>query len=465
MPELLFHGAAGEVTGSMHMIRAGGRWLALECGLFQGRREESEAKNRLWPMPPKEISAVILSHAHIDHTGRLPKLVRDGFNGPVYCTTPTRDLCAIMLPDSAHIQQEDIPYVNKRRARKGLPPVEGLYDYPDAVAALKRMRTIPFDSAFEPIPGVRAYFNEAGHMLGSAGIHLTLDDGGPPASTLYFSGDVGRPDSPILRDPAAFPECDTLVCESTYGGRINETSDDAEERMIDLLTRTFGRGGRVIIPAFSVGRTQTIVYFMHRQMVAGRLPKIPIFVDSPLAVNATDVFKLHPDCYDAEARAFHMVTGDILGHHMVTYIRDVEDSKKLNFRKGACVIIAASGMCEAGRVRHHLRNNLSDRRNAVLLPGFQAMNTLGRKLADGAPNVNIFHDEIAVRAEVVQIHGFSGHADQADLLKLLRPLAGRTRRTFLVHGEPDQSSVLVEKMNGLGFGGVAVANRGQRVTL
>jgi metallo-beta-lactamase family protein len=465
MAELMFHGAVGEVTGSMHLIRVDNHWIALDCGLYQGRRAESEEKNRQWPMPPKEISAVVLSHAHIDHSGRLPRLVRDGFDGPIYCTPATRDLCAIMLPDSAHIQEEDSIYVNKKRARKGLPPIDILYDYKNALAAIRQIQSTSYGRWFQVVPGLLARFNEAGHMLGSTGIELSFAKRNGETPSLYYTGDVGRPDKPILRDPRDFPECDAIICETTYGGRVNERVDDAKQQLVEIVNRTVARGGKVIIPAFSVGRTQTIVYFLHEQMAAGNLPRIPVYIDSPLAVNATEVFKMHPECYDAEARAFHQASGDILGHGSCTYIRDVNESKALHRRRRPCVIISASGMCEAGRIRHHLKNNIRSKKNTILIPGWQAAHTLGRRLADGAEKITLFHQKMPVRAEVVQIHGFSGHADQTDLLRLLSPLAGKQKRVFLVHGEEDQSEVLAAKLHETGVTDVTIATRGQRVEL
>jgi len=465
MRTLLFHGAAEEVTGSMHLLEVDGRWVALDCGLFQGRRAEADAKNRTWAVPPREISAVLLSHAHTDHSGRLPLLVKAGFDGPIYCTPATRDLCAIMLPDSAHIQEEDVFYLNKRRARKGLPPVEPLYDYDDALAAVKLFQTVSYGRWIAVVPGLLASFQEAGHMLGSAGIRLELAKRNGRTPSLYYSGDLGRPDLPILRDPAPFPPVETVLCESTYGGRTNEGIEQAKEALVAVVTRTVARGGKVIMPAFAVGRTQTIVYYLHEQMVAGRVPRLPVFVDSPLAVNATEVFKLHPECYDAEARAFHRVTGDILGGGCCTYIRSVEESKALHERRDPCIIISASAMCETGRIVHHIKNNITNPNNTLLIAGYQAANTLGRRLADGARRITLFHEEYEVRAEVVQIHGFSGHADQADLLRTLTPLVGTARRVVLVHGEPEQSGVLAEKLRAAGFADVVIGRRGQHLSL
>lgn len=465
MPEVMFHGAAGEVTGSMHMVNVDDQWVALDCGLYHGKRAEAEAKNREWPVPPAEIAAVVISHAHIDHSGRLPRLVRDGFDGPIYCTPATRDLAAIMLPDSAHIQEEDVFYVNKRRKKKGLEPIEPLYEYDDALAAVGMMQSVSYKRWFPVVPGLRACYQEAGHMLGSGAVRLAFAKRNGDTPSLFFSGDVGRPDKPIIRDPAAFPPDETIVCESTYGGRINERVGDSQEQLIEVVKRTIERGGKVIIPAFSVGRTQTIVYFLHAAMVEGRLSRFPVYVDSPLAVNATEVFKMHPECYDAEARSFHRVTGDILGSHCCRYIRHVEESKALHARKEPCVIISASGMCEAGRIRHHIKNNIESPKNTILLVGWQALNTLGRRIADGAEKINLFHEQYAVKAEVRQIHGFSGHADQQDLMRLLTPQAAKAKRIYLIHGEPEQSEILADKLRASGCRDVVVAQRGQRFEL
>ncbi len=492
MPEILFHGAAGEVTGSLHMLHLDGRWIALDCGLFQGRRAEAEEKNRTWPMPPKDIAAVVVSHAHMDHTGRLPLLVKSGFHGPIFATPATRDLCAIMLADSAHIQEEDAKFISKQHRKRGMPPIEPLYDYDDVVTTLKLFQTISYDRWFPVVPGLLACYLDAGHMLGSGYVRFafgksanggmgTLGDrppvgqsvgqiGGPPpglqeGDSLLYTGDVGSPNKPIIRDPSPFPEDDTIICESTYGGRNNEPVEHSKEALYDAITRTVKRGGKVIIPSFAVGRTQTIVYYLHEQMVAGALPRIPVYVDSPLAVNATEVFKLHPECYDAEARAFHRVTGDILGSGCCTYIRNIDESKALHLRQDPCIIISASGMCEAGRIRHHIKNNITNPKNTILIPGYQAMNTLGRRIAEGAKVINLFHEDFEVKAEVVQIHGFSGHADQADLLHWLSPRATEARRVVLVHGEPDQTAVLAQKTRDLGFRETVVGAPGQHLQL
>ncbi len=465
MPELLFHGAVEEVTGSMHMVNTPQGWIALDCGLYHGRRDEAEKKNRAWPVPPTEIQAVLLSHAHIDHSGRLPRLVREGFTGPIFCTPATRDLCAIMLADSAHIQEEDVFYVNKRRGRKGLPAIEPLYDASDARAAVSMMQTVSYGRWFQVVPGVLASFQDAGHILGSAGVRLEFAKNNGHAPSLFFTGDLGRPNKAIVRDPHPLPPCDTLICESTYAGRTNESVEVAQENLSRIVGDTYERGGKVIIPAFSVGRTQSIVYHLHEEIAAGRIPDHPVFVDSPLAVSATEVFLMHPECYDAEARELKALTGKLLNPPWCTYIRNVEESKRLHTTKGPYTIVSASGMCEAGRIRHHIKNNITDPKNTILIAGYQAAHTLGRRLGDGAKEVNLFHEPYRVKARVEQIHGFSAHADEDDLLRLLEPIKNETKRIYLVHGEEEGRQTFAEKLRGMGFNNVEASQPGQRVEL
>ena len=342
-------GAAGEVTGSMHVLQFDGKTLVLDCGMFQGKRAEAEAKNREYNLPLDQVDAVLLSHAHIDHSGRLPRMVRDGYRNPIYATPATRDLCTVMLADSAHIQQEDTKFINKKRIKKGELPIEPLYSQQDALNTIPLFRTISYYQAFEPIPGVVARFFEAGHMLGSAGVHLLIDRPGQRSLSLVYTGDIGRPRMPLLRDPAPLPDCDILMCESTYGNRKTEGVALAKERLADIVLKTIEHKGKVIVPAFSVGRTQLIVYYLHQLFEEGVLPKVPVYVDSPLSVSTTEIFRLHPECYDSEAKAFDKVTGgNLFGGDCCTYIRDVEESKRLNGIDGHASSSVPAGCAKRG---------------------------------------------------------------------------------------------------------------------
>ncbi|MFO0973215.1 MAG: MBL fold metallo-hydrolase [Phycisphaerae bacterium] len=465
MARLMFHGAAQEVTGSMHLVHAAGQWIALDCGLFQGHRADADRKNQEFAIAPDALSAVVVSHAHTDHTGRLPLLARSGFRGPIFATPATRDLCDIMLADSAHIQQEDAEYLNRKRQRHGEPPVEPLYTLHDAETVLRLFQTMPLDRPFAAGRGVQARFFEAGHMLGSAGIELVIREEGRPPTTIVFSGDMGRFNSPILRDPAPLPPADYLICESTYGARQNPPVTDLDEQLADVMRDAIGRGGKVIVPAFSVGRTQAVVYVLARLMHTGTIPQLPVYVDSPLAVDATEVFRLHPECYDRDAREFAREAGDFLGSACCHYVRSVDESKALHGRHAPCVIISASGMCETGRILHHLKNNVHDPKNTLLFVGYQAAHTLGRRIADGERKVRIFQQDYPVRARVTQLHGFSGHADRDELLRMTTPLAGRSRTTFLVHGEPESMTALRKGMLAAGHRDVRMPQRGETVEL
>ncbi len=459
-------GAAGEVTGSMHLVQVGDKRLVLDCGLFHGRRAETNTKNREHCVEPAAIDAVILSHAHIDHSGRLPLLVRDGYARYIYSTPATKDLCAIMLADSGHIHEEDARYVNKKRARKGEPPIEPLYVQQDAVNAMPLFCGQTYGETFEPIPGVTARLFEAGHMLGSAGIHLQIERTGKRPLSLVYTGDVGRPQMPLLRDPAPLPDCDVLICESTYGDRETEDIGQAKQRLCEIVGKTIERGGKVIVPAFSVGRTQVIVYYLNQLFHEGRLPKVPVFVDSPLSISATEVFRRHPDCFDREARAFnHKTNGDLFDGDCCIYTRSVEESKQINELKEPCIILSASGMCETGRILHHLANNISDHRSTILIVGFQAMHTLGRRLVEKAKEVRIFGEPYEVRARVAAINGFSAHSDRHELDALVRPQAKGCRKALVVHGEPDQAGAFATRMQQMGFRSVNTLKRGEHINL
>lgn len=454
-----FWGAARTVTGSMHQVSACGQSVLLDCGLYQGRRADSRIRNRKFPFRPRDIDAVLLSHAHIDHCGNLPNLVRQGFAGPIYCTPATRALAGVMLGDAAKIHEEDAGYLNRRRD-KGEPAIEPLYDGRDVYRTLLRLRAVPYDTPFTVGPGLEARFVDAGHLLGSAMIHLRAE-GSNGERSLTFSGDLGRPGLPILRDPASVPPADLLISESTYGGHRHEDVVETAERLGDVVLRTAERGGKLLIPAFSVGRTQTIVYFLHQLRNAGRLPNLPVFVDSPMAVRATEVFQAHAECFDEPTLQLLREQPDLFGERHVRYIEKVHESIALNDLREPCIIISASGMCEAGRVLHHLKHNLEDPRSTVLIAGFQAPDTLGRRLVERWPEVRILGRTLALKAEVVVLNGLSSHADHDGLLASLSPLVGTTSQVRLVHGEPERAAALADGLHATGFADVAIPQSGE----
>jgi len=449
--QITFWGAASTVTGSMHLLQSPARRYLLDCGLFQGRRKEAEIRNRQWPFAPPSIDAVVLSHAHIDHSGKLPLLVKGGFQGPIFSTPATIDLCGWMLRDSAHIQEKDAEFVNKRREhRKSLGIVNGLaealYTLQDAERTLPLFRPTAYQSTQELEPGLRYECFDAGHILGSSFLRLT-DSSGPSPVRLLYSGDLGRPGLPIIRDPDPMPPADYLILESTYGNRLHKSPAHVIDKLAAVVNRTARRGGRIIVPAFAVGRTQQLVLLLHQLANQKQIPNIPIFVDSPLAVNVTAVHRAHPECFNQETRAWLEQGQDPFGFNRLQYVREVEESKKLNDLHGPFVVISASGMCEQGRILHHLRNNLEDGRNTVLITGFQAPDTLGRKLVDHWPEVRIFGEPMRVRAEICSLDELSGHADQRELLAWLQPHARALRRVFLVHGEPQQAAVFARLLH------------------
>ncbi len=436
---ITFHGAAGTVTGSMHELEVDNRRYLLDCGLYQGRRKEAERRNRTLDVPAHSIDAVVLSHAHIDHTGRLPLLVKQGFTGPIFTTPATIDLCQSMLRDTAHIQESDAEFVNRHHPDE--EAVEPLYDTSDAEATMDHFRPVAYRTPTGIASGLTMESFDAGHMLGSSAV--VLEHRGV---RLAFSGDVGRPGLPIIRDPEPLPPCDYLIMESTYGGRLHPHDDEAIGKLEAVVNETIGRGGRLIVPAFAVGRTQQLVLLLHKLIDANRIPVVPIFVDSPLAVNVTTAFRAHPECFDEEARQFLEQGRDPFGFHRLIYIRDAAESKKLNDLHKPCIIISPAGMCEAGRVLHHLRNGVGNPRNTVLITGYQAEHTLGRKLKDGLKQVKIFGMPVEVRAQVESLDELSGHADSEELLTWMKPITPRLKHVFLVHGEPEQSQALAGKI-------------------
>ncbi|MCB0115282.1 MAG: MBL fold metallo-hydrolase [Caldilineaceae bacterium] len=456
------------MTGSMHLLEVNGQRILLECGLFQGRRAETYERNLNFPFDPAGIDAVVLSHAHIDHSGNLPNLVKQGFRGPIWCTAATRNLSAYMLLDSGHIQEKDVEYLNKQRTRKGEAPVEPIYTQADARAALDAFVSVGKERAVPVADGVKLTFHEAGHILGSAIVELDIQERDTGKSwKLVFSGDLGRDELAILRSPAVLTQADILIMESTYGDRLHGDYADARRALEDVVARTAKRQGKVIIPAFAVGRTQEIVYALNQLDAEGDIPSIPVFVDSPLAVNATDVFRMHPEAWDDEVEAFLTADGrrNPFDYRNIEYVRDVRRSKQLNFLHGPAVIISASGMAESGRILHHLKNNIEDSKNTVLIVSFQAQHTLGRRLLDGEEKVRIFGEEYTVRAEVAHIDGYSAHADQAELLAWATHFdKSRLQHTFLVHGEEDPAGVLAAKLREQGMRRVDIPERGQKFT-
>ncbi|MBN2086529.1 MAG: MBL fold metallo-hydrolase [Anaerolineales bacterium] len=444
-----FHGAAQTVTGSQFLIEISGKRILLECGLYQGRRAESYERNRSLPFNPRKVDAMLLSHAHIDHSGNLPSLVKNGYTGPIHVTGATGGLLKLVLLDSAHIQESDAAYVNKRNARRGKPPVEPLYTTPDAEAVLPLLDGHAYDEPFEVIPGVQATFFEAGHILGSAGICLDLSEHGK-RRRLVFSGDIGRRGLPILRDPKLPPHADILMMECTYGDKLHRDLHEAELELRDTVQRTFRRGGKVIVPSFAIGRTQELVYCLGRMIEQGEIPQIPIVVDSPLAVGISDLYAKYPDYFDEEAVSLMKKGGKerALGYEYVTFTRSVDESKALNGKDGPMVIISASGMAESGRILHHLANNIGDPKNMILIVSWQAPYTLGRMLADQAKEVKIFGESIVRQAEVATIGGFSAHAGQNFLYEYAKAAASNSEAVFLVHGESKSALPFQEKLNG-----------------
>ena len=461
--EIRFLGAARTVTGSMHAVSANGRTILLDCGLFQGKRQESFERNKTFPFEPASIHAVVLSHAHTDHAGNLPNLVRSGFRGPIYSTPATRDLCNVMLYDSAYIQERDVDYVNRKRQKSHLPPVEPLYSPADVGLAMSRFVSVGYGREFDVADGMRGTFSDAGHILGSAVLSLTIDEKGI-RKKIGFTGDLGRKNTPILRDPVSMGDVDILISESTYGGRVHGPMSGTKAALLSVIRRTVDRGGKVVVPSFSLGRTQELVYMLFQLIDEKALPEVPVYVDSPLAVDATHVFRMHPECFDAEMLSYLHHNEDPFGFGKITYVRSVDESKRLNSKPDPCVIISASGMCEAGRVLHHLANTVGNEKNAVLIVGFQAEHTLGRRIVERDKEVRIFGEMYPLKAEVAVINALSAHAGQDELLDYIGALdADRLKNIFLVHGELAQAEALAAKLKDLRIRSVTIPSRGDRV--
>lgn len=446
-----FHGAAQTVTGSQHLLEINGHRLLLDCGLYQGRRGDTYARNLNFSYDPRTVDAVILSHAHIDHCGNLPNLVKNGYEGPIHATRATVDLATIMMADSGRIQESDAEFVNRKRARRGEEPIEPLYTEADAQQAAELLHSVEYNQPFEVVPGVTVRLIEAGHILGSAAVSLEIEEKGRKIR-FWFSGDIGRYKLPLLRDPVLPENADYLLMESTYGDKAHSDPSQAFDEFQQVVARTIQRGGKVIIPAFAVGRTQELVYNLNMMMHDGDVPRVPVFVDSPLAVNASEVFMRHPEVFDSETRKFvEEAQHPALNFKMLTYTHSVEESKALNKRTDPMVIISASGMAETGRILHHLRNNIEDPKNTVCIVSWQAPYTLGRRIADREKQIRIFGEPYTVKAEVATIGGLSGHAGQDLLVKYATTVKKTVKKIFLVHGEEKSAVPFMDILSAQGM--------------
>ena len=461
-PALTFWGAAASVSGSMHLLEAGRAAVLFDCGLNQGKREEARQRNAHFPFRPADLDAVVVSHAHIDHCGNLPTLVRHGYNGPIYCTPPTRDLLRVMLRDSAKIQEEEAGHLNILR-NYAEPLVLPLYTFANVEKVLSLAVGVPYGKTVEA-NGIRFRFLEAGHILGSAMVHATAP--GPSGErSVTFTGDLGRRGMPLLKQAKDVPPADMLICESTYGNRRHEPIEGTVQKLYAAIRATVERGGKALIPAFSLGRSQLIIHFLQQALRSGEIPRVPIYVDSPLASDIADVYKQHLNSLEADAEADVRSGQGILGGDGVTYVRDFEESLRLVSRPGVGIVIASSGMCDAGRILQHLKHNIDDPRCTVILVSFQAPGTTGRRLLEPKPTVRIGNKDFNKWIEVVHLQGFSGHADRHDFLEYLTPLAGKVKKVRLIHGEPEQAAALAETLRAVGFTDVSVPAPGDRVPL
>lgn len=462
---LTFWGAAREVTGSMHLLETDSARYLLDCGIMHGHRSQANARNANLPFPASTIDTVLVSHAHIDHCGNLPTLTKNGYTRDIVCTHATNDLTRIMLLDSAKIQEQDAAYLNKKRALRQEEPIVPLYTRADAEDAIRALTGRSYDFWFDlPRGNARAQFLDAGHILGSA-ITILHAQQGERTIRLGYTGDLGVNQKLILRDPQPAPPLDYLIIEGTYGDRLHPSRMQAEAELADIIETTARRGGKTIIPAFALDRTQEIVYSIHRSILNGALKPLPVFVDSPLAMDATEIYRMHPEVFDQETFTFMEKHEDPFGFRQLTYTRDVEASKAINNVQGPAVIIASNGMVEAGRILHHVKNNVEDKRNTILFVGYQAENTLGRRLLDGAKRARIFGEEYTVRAHIARLDGLSAHADQRGLLAWVKPIASELKGVFVVHAEEHAAETLVQELRALNIQNAFAPTYGQVVQL
>src|ERR1017187_5554675 len=447
--KLTFFGATRTVTGSKYLLQANGKSILIECGMYQGHDADWKHRNSHLPFDGSKVDVMLLSHAHIDHTGIIPVLGKSGFRGKIYCTNATMDLCRVMLMDSAHIQEQDAIYLTKKNGKKGLPPVEPLYTQADTQAVLGQFQPVAsYNQPTAVTSGVTATWLDAGHMLGSAMIVIDIEEGGRKVR-LAFTGDLGRGNSDLLNDPDHPRDADYLLTESTYGNRVHEPLTDVNDRVCAIINRALEKSGEIIIPSFAVGRTQQLLYTVYQLTKTHCIPSLLIYVDSPLSLQATDVFKRHPEGFNKNFHDLMMSNQTPFNAPNITYVQSVEESKAINDFKKPCIIISASGMAEAGRIRHHIKNNIENDCNTILIVGWCAPHTLGAHLASGQKEVNIFGDPYKVRATVETIDAFSGHADKNELRAWAEQVTGPLRGIFVIHGEEEPALAFAETLRSL----------------
>ncbi len=462
---ITFLGAAKTVTGSCYYLEVNQKQILVDCGMFQGHEGERSLNFEPFPFDVSKIDYVLLTHCHIDHSGRIPKLYKDGFRGEIIATKATVDLCAIMLPDSGHIQEMEHEWINRKRLRAGKDPIDPLYTHQDAVECMEVFKMVAYDEIVKLPGNITVRFRDAGHILGSSILELWVNENGKE-SKLVFSGDLGNKGIPIFRDPTIIDSADYLIMESTYGNRLHKESEEKVEKFINIILETIEKGGNVVIPSFAVGRTQEIIYELNNQLTnhkdkVKKLYDIPVYVDSPLAISATEVFRNNLDCYDEEAREYIKNGENPLDFPTLSFTRTPDESRSLNEKDENMIIISASGMCEAGRIKHHLKHNLWRRESTILFVGYQAPGTMGRRLLEGAKKVRIFGEEISVNARIESIEGYSGHADQEGLLDWLDAFTGKPKKIFLVHGEEESQKALGEEIDERHHINVVIPDKGE----